>query len=96
MAKNLGPQPARRILRRDARLSITEAAEQINVRRSHLNSALLGYCAPSEDVRERLPRLIGRPLEELFTPESLAEPYRGPNSQSWAYAKDRATSGDAV
>lgn len=74
MATKFGRQPARDILFL-ARISVADAAKQIGVSRLHLTNALHGWITPCPAVREQLPNLLNRPLEELFTPEVLARPF---------------------
>ncbi|MBM0258956.1 hypothetical protein [Micromonospora sp. 4G55] len=74
MPSRFGRQPAADALRRE-RWSIPLAARQIDVPENHLRTAVGGYNRPMPEVRERLPKLLGLPLEELFTPEVLARPY---------------------
>ncbi len=69
-----GRQSAYQVLSRE-RWSVAHAAREINIHYPHLLRALMGVVRPCEEVRERLPRLLGVPLESLFTEEILAEPY---------------------
>jgi len=62
---------------RAKRWSMREAAEQIGVRHQHLSGSVYGHVRPSEVVREKLPALLGVPLDELFTHDVLRVPYRG-------------------
>jgi hypothetical protein len=57
------------------RWSVTAAALEIGENRSHLRNALLGIVTPCDHVRDELPRLLGKSVDELFTPESLAAQY---------------------
>jgi transcriptional regulator with XRE-family HTH domain len=68
-----GQQPCRALLREKG-WSILQAAQEIGVTYPQLHYAMNGTTRPRPDVRERLPELLGVPLEELFTPEAL-EPY---------------------
>lgn len=70
-------QPARQILR-DQYLTITDAADRIGVPQGHLRAVLAGTVAPQRTVRERLPELLGVPLEDLFTQDLLAREWTGP------------------
>ena len=72
--EQFGRQPARDILKARG-WSITAAAEELKENRSHLNAALLGRVPPCDALRESLPRMLGIPLEKLFTHELLALPY---------------------
>lgn len=67
-------QPARDILKQRG-WSVSAAAEALGENRSHLNSALLGKVPPCNRLRESLPRWLGVPLTELFTPELLVRTY---------------------
>jgi hypothetical protein len=69
-------------LRRE-RYTIRLAAELIGVPESHLRIAVGGYARPMDAVREKLPTLVGVPLEELFTPAALAKPYDA-SKNAWA------------
>ena len=73
MATRFGEQPGRLILRRE-RWTIARAAREIDESYAHLLRSLRGVVRPSEQVRRRLPALVGRPVSDLFTPEALAEP----------------------
>lgn len=77
MAGTRGPQPAKQLLR-DKRINVTTAARTMDVHYGHLQSVLAGAAAPSPQLRERLPELLGVPLEECFTPELLAKTWTGP------------------
>lgn len=69
----LGPQPVRRLL--DERgLTISEAALAIGVTFAKLQAPVTGRSRPSDEVRAKLPALLGVPLEDLFSAESL-EPF---------------------
>lgn len=76
MPNRLGLQPARIELARQ-RWSIRQAAEEIGVLQSHLSHAVTGYCPPSLRVRERLPILLSKSLNELFHADALAREYAG-------------------
>jgi len=75
-----GVQPARQVLV-DERWTQPGAADQINVPRLHLRGAVNGHVPPSQVVRDRLPALLGKPLSQLFTEESLAAKYRSGRGQ---------------
>jgi transcriptional regulator with XRE-family HTH domain len=72
-----GRQPGRQAII-DAGWTVVWVADRIGINRGHLRNALTGRCAPSDAVRDRLPTLLNRPLEELFAPELLAKQYTGP------------------
>lgn len=69
-----GIQAARAVLRAQ-RYTTRQAAEAIGVDHGHLARAVSGRVRPSNEIRERLPELLGVPLEELFDSASLALPY---------------------
>jgi transcriptional regulator with XRE-family HTH domain len=65
--------------------TMPDLAQEINVNKAHLYNALYGRTRPSDELRERLPRLLKRELTDLFTPEALAKPYSGSRTASrWA------------
>ncbi|GEM_PF-1535216 len=70
----LGVQPARAALVAQ-RYTDRLAAEAIHVDVAHFRNAIKGVAHPSNAIRERLPVLLGVPLGELFTQESLSRPY---------------------
>jgi hypothetical protein len=53
------------------------AAAEIDVDFTHFANAIAGRSRPSQAIRDRLPELLGVPLEDLFEPEMLAGPYMG-------------------
>ncbi|WP_291525946.1 hypothetical protein [Branchiibius sp. NY16-3462-2] len=67
-------QPARDILYAQ-RWNASSASAEINVPYLHLRAVLLGKTRPRPEVLERLPKLLGVPVEELFTEEMLAQPF---------------------
>lgn len=91
MSTRFGLQPARQALARQ-RWSISAAAQEIEVPRTHLACALYGRTVPAPGVRTGLSILLGLPMEELFTADVLALSYdttRGPKAserrqQAWA------------
>jgi hypothetical protein len=76
-----GPQPVKDILYEQG-WSFRRAALAIGVKDFHLYNAISGRTTPSPKARAELPKLLNRPLEELFTPEVLAQRFwhRGPTS----------------
>lgn len=73
-----GVQPGRRIVRRmmlDRGWLYQDLADHIGVTKIHLQTCLAGYVRPADEVRTGLSRLCRVPLGDLFTDESLAEPY---------------------
>lgn len=87
-----GRQPVADILRKECGWSVRFVANKVGVPELHLVNVVHGRSAPSPRVREALPDLVGRPLEELFTPESLAGQYLpqfgpgGPSRKKQAWA----------
>lgn len=69
-------QPVREHLRRE-RWSIRAAAVKIEVPPGHLAYAVRGWATPSQEVRDRLPALLGVPLSDLFEPWLLDRNYGG-------------------
>lgn len=55
-------------------VSMRSIAIAIGVDYHHLNQTLNGVIRPRPEVKERLPQYLGVSLEQLFTPEILAEP----------------------
>lgn len=68
-----GTQPVALVLA-DQRWLVSAAATAIDVNYHHLRNAVGGRCRPNDEVRERLPKLLCVPLEELFHPEALEKP----------------------
>ncbi|RZK75285.1 MAG: hypothetical protein EOP28_00355 [Rhodococcus sp. (in: high G+C Gram-positive bacteria)] len=68
-----GIQPCSQIAR-EQRWTTGWIAERTGIPRKHVVHAMNGYCRPNNQLREALPRLLNRSLEELFTPEAL-EPF---------------------
>jgi hypothetical protein len=74
---SFGRQPGLRLALQE-RWSVAALSRRLDVPENHLRNALVGRTRPSDEVRDRLPALLGRQLRECFTPEALAEPYCGP------------------
>ena len=70
-----GAQPGYYTLR-EQRRSIGVVAQAIDVPYLHLRNALYGAVVPSPAIRERLPKLLGVRLEELFDATMLAREYQ--------------------
>ena len=68
-----GVQPIQGILRA-RQISVADAALQIAVRQTHLYNAITGRIHPNAEVRDRLPKLLGLPINQLFTHDALYEP----------------------
>lgn len=75
MPPSFGPQPAIEILQQQ-RWTVSAAAREIGVKRAHLNGVIHGYVTPSLVVREQLPKLLNRPLTDLFNEDFLKLPIR--------------------
>lgn len=67
-----GVQPAKARLRASG-LSVARAALAVGVTHAHLNGTIHGHIRPNHEVRERLPKVLGIPLDELFTTEILRD-----------------------
>jgi DNA-binding XRE family transcriptional regulator len=50
-------------------------AEEIGVERIHLQNVMKGMVHPNDTVRTQLPRVLGKPLEDLFDEDLLARDY---------------------
>ena len=61
---------------KEQRRSIAVVAQAIDVPYLHLRNALYGVAAPSLAVRERLPKLLGLRLDEVFDAQTLAREYK--------------------
>jgi transcriptional regulator with XRE-family HTH domain len=68
-----GTQPGHQILVSQGR-TISGVARVLRLHPAHLAQALQGRIRPNYEVRERLPDLLGVPLEELFTEDALQPP----------------------
>lgn len=75
MPNRWGLQPARAVLTQE-RWTVAAAADKIGVDRQHLMHALHGLIVPNPVVRRRLPELLGRPIEDLFTQAVINTPSR--------------------
>lgn len=79
---SFGVQPVRDILA-DRGITVREATKALGLKGTHFQNTMLGYTAPCNAVREALPKYLGLPLEQLYTPEALAARYfRSRNYQS--------------
>lgn len=63
------------------RVSIRAVAERIPVSAHYLGRVLNGYARPTARIVEGLERVLGRPRDELFHPESLAPTDRYPGDR---------------
>ncbi len=70
MTTRYGRQPIRSLLSRRG-WTVTRLALHLGMSARTLSRPLLGECAPSNVLREKLPDLLSTPLDQLFTPESL-------------------------
>ncbi len=77
MSYNLrvGAQPGYYLIK-EQRRSIGVVAQAIDVPYLHLRNALYGHVTPSPAVRDRLPKLLGVRLNQLFTADKLAREYQ--------------------
>ncbi|WP_169798565.1 helix-turn-helix transcriptional regulator [Piscicoccus intestinalis] len=73
-------QPARDILKQK-RWTVAAAAREIGVSQTHLGNTVTGRNRPNDIVREKLPELLGVPLEELFYPDMIVIPFSPRPSQ---------------
>lgn len=74
MAGRFGRQPLCAVIRSQGRTLVGFArANDISV--TQLNHVGSGATPPSDELREKLPRLLGVPLDELFTEQCLATPF---------------------
>ena len=68
-------QPGLAIMRFQGRAT-SAVARRIGVHEHQVGAALHGYIRPNAAVRERLPLILGVPLEMIFTEDALAAPVR--------------------
>lgn len=85
-----GVQPARRLVA-NRRETICQTADEVGVRCSHLMAALAGHTPPRDRVRERLPEVLGVPLEKLFTRDVLAVGFGERPTGGWGWNAGRRT-----
>ncbi len=67
-----GDQPVVLVMH-EQRWTYPQLALKLGVTHKHLYAAARGVTTPSWLLREQLPEVLGTPLAELFTPESLAD-----------------------
>lgn len=65
-----GPQPIAQVMR-DQRWQIKRFAAEHGLSYGHLHRVVIGQTAASRELQRVLPDLLGVPLEDLFTSESL-------------------------
>ena len=65
-----GDQPAVEVIY-DQRWTYTRLALELGVTHKHLYAACRGVTTPSDVLRKRLPEVLGVPLADLYTAESL-------------------------
>lgn len=70
----LGIQPVRDVMKRE-RWQVKALADEVGVSYMHLYNVVRGVTAPSPQLREQLPQILGVPLSELFTGAALATEY---------------------
>lgn len=90
MASRYAIQPARSIAA-EKHITIPELAAALGEDPVHVGNALRGRAYPSQRIRDGLPALLGRPIEELFEADRLAMPYGGPRGRNGGMRK-RVTS----
>lgn len=73
-------QPVRQVIAQRG-WTLVEVADAIGVDRNHFLSTVRGLAYPRDDVRERLPKYLGVPLEALYDEDRLAERYSGPRGR---------------
>jgi hypothetical protein len=74
-------QPALDYLQQE-RYSVPLAARTIGVPTSHLKNVLYGRTRPMPEVKTGLSKLLGLPVDKLFTADILSRPYR-PENNPW-------------
>ncbi len=72
-------QPGLMIIKYQGR-TISGLARTIGVQEHQVRAPLHGIIRPNAVVRERLPLILGVPLECLFTADALAAPEREPEA----------------
>jgi hypothetical protein len=70
-ATRYGPQPIKKVLAAQGR-TLAGAARICGLHYNHVRGAADGWHPADTDTREGLPAHLGVPIEQLFTPESLA------------------------
>lgn len=70
-----GPQPFAQMLRDDGRV-ITATARRLGLDPSYTYRVSYGITAPSEEFRRVVSEFMGRPVEDLFTPDALGAKYK--------------------
>lgn len=71
-----GPQPIIGKMN-EHRWMPTRFAHEIHEKPRHVKNAMRGVVRPSRVLREQAPRILGVPLEELFTAAALEPPNTG-------------------
>lgn len=61
----------------EQRWTITRLAKDHDFDALHLKYVVSGVVRPNMDIRERIPDILGVPLEDLFTAEALKPPNTG-------------------
>ncbi len=81
METRFGRQPAHLIARQHAQ-TMRSMAEDMGVSERHLHDTVTGKVRPQPAVREMLPKILGLPLDELFTARILEREY-DPTRNPW-------------
>jgi hypothetical protein len=92
MASRFGRPPVRDIMYAERWNCATLAAALTGVTRAHLSNATTGRVPPSRQLREQLPKIFARPLEDLFSADQLAAEY-APRHLSYAARRRAAEAG---
>ncbi len=86
--RNPQKQPGLEVIRSQAR-TIAGLARLLGVSDSEFRATLYGKCRPSALVREKLPLILGVPLEALYDADVLAEDKRTPGTPPVRRAPER-------
>ncbi len=74
-------QPGLTVIRNQAR-SVSGLARLLGISDHELRATLYGKTRPSIVIQERLPLILGVPLEAIYCDDVLAEPKRTPEAVS--------------
>ncbi len=88
--RNPQKQPGLTAIQSQAR-SVSGLARLIGVPDAELRATPYGKCRPSVVIREKLPLILGVPLESLFDPGVLAEEKRPPGTPPVRRAPEAVT-----
>ena len=75
--------------------NIRSAADKIGVKYAHLHGVAIGNVVPSDEVRERLPKLLDAELSDLFTADALAARHNGTRGPKPGWKKALLSEGGA-